>query len=128
MTSYQEIMSDPSYAGQNVTFTFPHIRNVGANPQDNEANKLAAEGMVVRWHPSESSNWRASRDLSDWLHSNGRIGVGGNDTRRLTRSIRSQGAPHAAIAHDPEGHFNIPNSPKLHGNSPDRRTRILPAM
>ncbi|MCX7644123.1 MAG: glutamine-hydrolyzing carbamoyl-phosphate synthase small subunit [Rhodobacteraceae bacterium] len=107
MTGYQEIMTDPSYAGQVVTFTFPHIGNVGVNDQDDEAAEPAAAGMVVRWDPTEPSNWRAAGRLSDWLARRGRIGVGGVDTRRLTRAIRQQGAPHVAIAHDPEGRFDI---------------------
>jgi carbamoyl-phosphate synthase small subunit len=107
MTGYQEIMTDPSYAGQVVTFTFPHIGNVGINDEDDEAAEPAAAGMVVKWDPTEPSNWRAAGRLSDWLARRGRIGVGGVDTRRLTRAIRQQGAPHVAIAHDPEGHFDI---------------------
>jgi carbamoyl-phosphate synthase small subunit len=107
MTGYQEIMTDPSYAGQVVTFTFPHIGNVGVNPDDDETAEPVAEGMVVRWDPTEPSNWRAAGGLSDWLARRGRIGMGGVDTRRLTRAIRSQGAPHVALAHDPEGAFDI---------------------
>jgi len=108
MTGYQEIMTDPSYAGQMVTFTFPHIGNTGVTPEDEEAATPAAAGMVVRWDPTEPSNWRSAGHLSDWLTRHGRMGVGGVDTRRLTRAIRQQGAPHAAIAHDPEGRFDIP--------------------
>ncbi len=107
MTGYQEIMTDPSYAGQVVTFTFPHIGNVGVNAEDDEANDPVAEGMVVKWDPTEPSNWRAAGDLSDWLARRGRIGIGGVDTRRLTRAIRQQGAPHIALAHDPDGAFDI---------------------
>jgi carbamoyl-phosphate synthase small subunit len=107
MTGYQEIMTDPSYAGQVVTFTFPHIGNVGINPEDDESQDPVAAGMIVRWDPTEPSNWRAAGSLSDWLARRGRIGIGGVDTRRLTRAIRLQGAPHAAIAHDPEGRFDI---------------------
>jgi carbamoyl-phosphate synthase small subunit len=107
MTGYQEIMTDPSYAGQVVTFTFPHIGNVGVNDEDDEAAEPAAAGMVVRWDPTEPSNWRATGRLSEWLARRGRIGIGGVDTRRLTRAIRQQGAPHVAIAHDPEGRFDI---------------------
>ena len=107
MTGYQEIMTDPSYAGQVVTFTFPHIGNVGVNAEDDEANDPVAEGMVVKWDPTEPSNWRAAGDLADWLARRDRIGIGGIDTRRLTRAIRQQGAPHVALAHDPEGRFDI---------------------
>lgn len=107
MTGYQEIMTDPSYAGQVVTFTFPHIGNTGVTPEDDEAQEPVAAGMVVKWDPTEPSNWRATADLQDWLTSRGRIGIGGIDTRRLTRAIRQQGAPHVALAHDPEGNFDI---------------------
>lgn len=107
MTGYQEIMTDPSYAGQIVTFTFPHVGNVGVNAEDDETADPVAAGMVVRWDPTEPANWRATGDLRDWLSRRGRIGIGGLDTRRLTRAIRSQGAPHAALAHDPDGQFDI---------------------
>jgi carbamoyl-phosphate synthase small subunit len=107
MTGYQEIMTDPSYAGQIVTFTFPHVGNVGVNPEDDETADPVADGMVVKWDPTEPSNWRAAGELSDWLASRGRIAIGGVDTRRLTRAIRQQGAPHVALAHDPEGNFDI---------------------
>ncbi len=107
MTGYQEIMTDPSYAGQVVTFTFPHIGNVGVNPEDDETADPVAAGMVVKWDPTEPSNWRATGRLSDWLAARGRIGIGGIDTRRLTRAIRQQGAPHVALSHDPEGNFDI---------------------
>jgi carbamoyl-phosphate synthase small subunit len=108
MTGYQEVMTDPSYAGQVVTFTFPHIGNVGVTPEDDEsAETPAAAGLVVKWDPTEPSNWRSAGDLPGWLARHGRIGMGGVDTRRLTRAIRQQGAPHVALAHDPEGNFDI---------------------
>jgi carbamoyl-phosphate synthase small subunit len=107
MTGYQEIMTDPSYAGQIVTFTFPHVGNVGVNPEDDETGDPVAEGLVVRWMPTDPSNWRAAQTLSDWLTARGRIAIGGVDTRRLTRAIRQQGAPHVALAHDPEGRFDV---------------------
>ena len=107
MTGYQEIMTDPSYAGQVVTFTFPHIGNTGVTGEDDETATPAAAGMVVKWDPTEPSNWRATGDLTQWLARIGRIGCGGIDTRRLTRAIRQQGAPHVAIAHDPAGNFDI---------------------
>ena len=107
MTGYQEIMTDPSYAGQIVTFTFPHIGNVGANEEDNEAGNPAARGMVVRWSPTSPSNWRTTARLDDWLKSRNRIGIGGVDTRRLTRAIRQAGAPHVAIEHRADGNFDI---------------------
>lgn len=107
MTGYQEIMTDPSYAGQIVTFTFPHIGNTGVTPEDDETADPVAAGMVVKWDPTEASNWRATDELTNWLKRRGRIGIGGIDTRRLTRAIRAQGAPHVALAHDPEGNFDI---------------------
>ena len=107
MTGYQEIMTDPSYAGQIVTFTFPHIGNTGTNPQDDETADPVAAGMVVKWMPTEPSNWRNVQELSPWLAARGRIAIGGVDTRRLTRAIRHTGAPHAALAHDPDGNFDI---------------------
>lgn len=107
MTGYQEIMTDPSYAGQVVTFTFPHIGNTGVTDEDDETADPVAAGMVVKWDPTEPSNWRATGDLVQWLEKRGRIGIGGLDTRRLTRAIRQQGAPHVALAHDPEGNFDL---------------------
>jgi carbamoyl-phosphate synthase small subunit len=107
MTGYQEIMTDPSYAGQVVTFTFPHVGNVGVNPEDDETADPVAAGMVVRWDPTDPSNWRATERLEAWLAKRGRIGIGGVDTRRLTRAIRQQGAPHVALAHDPAGDFDL---------------------
>ncbi len=107
MTGYQEIMTDPSYAGQVITFTFPHIGNTGTTPEDDEAAAPVARGMVVKWDPTEPSNWRNTQDLVSWMTQHGRIGIGGIDTRRLTRAIRQQGAPHIAIAHDPNGNFDL---------------------
>ena len=107
MTGYQEIMTDPSYAGQIVTFTFPHIGNTGVTPEDDETADPVAEGIVVKWDPTNASNWRATAELRDWMQTCGRIGIGGLDTRRLTRAIRQQGAPHVAISHNPDGVFNI---------------------
>ena len=107
MTGYQEIMTDPSYAGQIVTFTFPHIGNVGVNPDDDETGDPVAEGMVVKWMPTQSSSWRAVQELSGWLSARGRIAIGGIDTRRLTRAIRQLGAPHVALEHNPEGVFDL---------------------
>jgi carbamoyl-phosphate synthase small subunit len=98
MTGYQEIMTDPSYAGQVVTFTFPHVGNVGVNTDDDETAEPVAAGMVVKWDPTEPSSWRATGQLTDWLLAK---------ARRLTRAIRQQGAPHVALAHDPVGNFDI---------------------
>ena len=107
MTGYQEIMTDPSYSGQIVTFTFPHIGNTGINIEDDETATPVAAGMVVKWSPTEPSNWRMTQTLNDWMKQKGRIGLGGIDTRRLTRAIRQQGAPHAALAHHPDGVFDV---------------------
>ncbi|MGN0931725.1 glutamine-hydrolyzing carbamoyl-phosphate synthase small subunit [Falsigemmobacter intermedius] len=108
MTGYQEILTDPSYAGQVVTFTFPHIGNTGVTPEDDESVETpAAAGLVVKWDPTEPSNWRATDDLVAWLKKHDRIAIGGIDTRRLTRAIRQQGAPHVALAHNPDGVFDI---------------------
>ncbi len=107
MTGYLEIMTDPSYAGQIVTFTFPHVGNVGVNFEDDETAEPVASGMVVKWDPTEPSNWRAEEHLTDWLQRRGRIGIGGIDTRRLTRAIRQQGAPHVALHHNKNGVFDI---------------------
>jgi len=107
MTGYQEIMTDPSYAGQIVTFTFPHIGNTGVTPEDDETGDPVAAGMVVKWDPTEPSNWRSVQDLDAWMSARSRIAIGGIDTRRLTRAIRQQGAPHVALSHDPEGNFDI---------------------
>lgn len=107
MTGYQEIMTDPSYAGQVVTFTFPHIGNTGVTPEDDETADPFAAGMIVKWDPTLASNWRATEELTAWLAKRGRIGMGGVDTRRLTRAIRQQGAPHVALAYNPEGDFDI---------------------
>ena len=106
MTGYQEILTDPSYAGQIVTFTFPHIGNVGVNLEDNEANMPFASGMVVKWRPTLASNWRSQQNLIEWLENNELIAIGGIDTRRLTRIIRKQGAPHVAIEHNTDGDFD----------------------
>jgi carbamoyl-phosphate synthase small subunit len=107
MTGYQEIMTDPSYAGQVVTFTFPHIGNVGTNDEDLEAQVDGAVGCVVREAVTAPSNFRAVGTLGEWLAGKGKIGLSGIDTRALTRRIRRSGAPNAVIAHDPEGRFDV---------------------
>jgi carbamoyl-phosphate synthase small subunit len=107
MTGYQEVMTDPSYAGQIVTFTFPHIGNVGTNLDDVEADKPFALGCVVRQDVTEPSNFRNVEPFDQWMKTNGRIGISGVDTRALTRMIRVKGAPNAVIAHDPEGKFDM---------------------
>ncbi len=106
ITGYQEILTDPSYASQIVTFTFPHIGNVGVNAEDAETLNPAAEGLIVKWDPTQPSNWRSLEHLSDWLRKYNLLGMGGVDTRRLTRAIRMLGAPHVALAHNPDGVFD----------------------
>lgn len=101
MSGYQEILTDPSYAGQIVAFTFPHIGNVGANDHDVEAAAPAARGLVLRADVTEPSNWRAAQPLERWLERHGLIGIAGVDTRRLTRLLRTGGAQNGALAHAP---------------------------
>jgi carbamoyl-phosphate synthase small subunit len=111
MTGYQEILTDPSYAGQIVTFTFPHIGNVGANPDDVEASSAAAaaaaRGLIVRAAPTQPSSWRSTEPLQQWLERRGVIGLAGVDTRALTRRIREKGMPNGVIAHAPDGVFDL---------------------
>ena len=107
MTGYQEIMTDPSFAGQIITFTFPHVGNVGANPDDVEADNPHALGMIVREDPTAPSNFRAMENLDGWMKRHARIGLAGVDTRALTRRIRSGGAPNGVVAHSPTGEFDI---------------------
>lgn len=107
MTGYQEILTDPSYAGQIITFTFPHIGNVGANPEDMEREKRAAIGCVTRELPTLPSNFRSVQTLPEWMAAQGLIGLAGIDTRALTRRIRDGGAPTGVVAHSPEGKFDI---------------------
>jgi carbamoyl-phosphate synthase small subunit len=107
MTGYQEVMTDPSYASQIVTFTFPHIGNVGANYEDVEADNPWALGCVVRQDVTESGNFRAVQTFDSWMKANGRIGLSGVDTRALTRKIREEGAPNGVIAHAADGNFDL---------------------
>jgi carbamoyl-phosphate synthase small subunit len=107
MTGYQEIMTDPSFAGQIINFTFPHIGNVGANPDDVEADEPHALGMIVREDVTEPSNFRATEHLDAWMAKHARIGLSGIDTRALTRRIRTGGAPNGVIAHARNGQFDI---------------------
>ena len=112
MTGYEEILTDPSYAGQIITFTFPHIGNVGTNEEDIETVNLAAtpgaRGVVLRTTITAPSNYRATRHLDAWLKSRGIIGLAGLDTRALTALIREKGMPNAVIAHEPSGAFDLP--------------------
>jgi carbamoyl-phosphate synthase small subunit len=105
-TGYQEIMTDPSYAGQIIGFTFPHIGNVGANPEDIETTTPAARGCVISADITEPSNWRNAQHFDAWLRSHNLVGICGVDTRRLTRRIRDGGAPSGVIAHAPDGRFD----------------------
>ncbi|MBN9480059.1 MAG: glutamine-hydrolyzing carbamoyl-phosphate synthase small subunit [Bordetella sp.] len=111
MTGYQEILTDPSYMSQILAFTFPHIGNVGVNLEDveqiGEAPERAARGVILRDVPTDPANWRATGGLDAWMKSRGVIGLAGVDTRALTQLIREKGAPHAVIAHDPEGKFDL---------------------
>lgn len=108
ITGYQEILTDPSYAGQIITFTFPHIGNVGANPEDIEADVPHALGCIVRQDVTNPSSFRSAQHFSQWLAANNQIGISGVDTRALTRRIREAGAPNAVIAHAPDGVFDMP--------------------
>ena len=107
MSGYQEILSDPSYAGQIVAFTFPHIGIVGANEEDIETITPAVRGLVVRAHADTPSNYRATVTLDQWLKRHNIPGLSGIDTRRLTAHIRELGMPHGVVAHDPNGAFDI---------------------
>ncbi|MCT2558038.1 glutamine-hydrolyzing carbamoyl-phosphate synthase small subunit [Tsuneonella sp. YG55] len=107
MTGYQEVMTDPSYAAQIVTFTFPHIGNVGANAEDIESVVEGAVGCVVREEVTPSSNFRSQQQFTEWMAAKGKIGLSGIDTRALTRRIRLKGAPNAVIAHHPKGQFDL---------------------
>jgi carbamoyl-phosphate synthase small subunit len=107
MTGYQEIMTDPSFAGQIINFTFPHIGNVGANYEDVEADNPHALGCIVRQDVTAPSNFRAVQTFVEWMKANGRIGLSGIDTRALTRLIRLQGAPNGVIAYREDGQFDL---------------------
>src|SRR5471030_2460261 len=111
MTGYEEILTDPSYAGQIITFTFPHIGNVGTNDEDTETVNMAAtpgaRGVILRAGITAASNYRASRHLDSWLKARGIIGLSGVDTRALTALIRQKGMPNAVIAHAKDGQFDL---------------------
>jgi carbamoyl-phosphate synthase small subunit len=106
MTGYQEILTDPSYAGQIVAFTFPHIGIVGTNSEDIESLTPVVRGLIVRADAGHPSNWRALSQLDRWLKSHNIPGIAGIDTRALTGRIRAQGMPHGVVAHAPEGKFD----------------------
>ena len=111
MTGYQEILTDPSYAGQIITFTFPHIGNVGVNDEDIETVNMAAasgvRGCVMKTDITDPSNYRATRHFDQWLRARGIIGIAGVDTRALTALIREKGMPNGVVAHDPDGRFDV---------------------
>jgi carbamoyl-phosphate synthase small subunit len=111
MTGYEEILTDPSYAGQLITFTFPHIGNVGTNDEDIETVNMAAtpgaRGVILRSAISDPSNYRATKHLDAWLRARGIIGLSGIDTRALTALIRSKGMPNGVIAHAKDGQFDL---------------------
>jgi carbamoyl-phosphate synthase small subunit len=111
MTGYQEILTDPSYTGQIITFTFPHVGNVGTNIEDIETSNLAAssgvQGCVLRAPITAPSNWRAGQDFDAWLKARGIIAITGVDTRALTALIRDKGMPQAVIAHAADGQFDV---------------------
>ena len=123
MTGYQEVLTDPSYAGQIITFTFPHVGNVGVNEEDTETVNAAASsgvrGVVLHAAITEPSNWRANRHFDAWLKARGIVGVCGVDTRALTALIRDNGMPNAVLAHSPDGAFDIPGLKKRAAELPD---------
>jgi carbamoyl-phosphate synthase small subunit len=124
MTGYQEILTDPSYAGQIITFTFPHIGNVGANSEDIETLDMstpsAARGCILLADITAPSNYRAEKHLNSWLKERGIVGICGIDTRALTSRIRQNGMPNAIIAHEKSGEFDI--------EALKRRAAALPSL
>ncbi len=111
MTGYQEILTDPSYMSQILVFTFPHVGNTGTNVEDIEqiggGSETSARGAVFRDVPTDPANWRADSSFDDWMKRRSVVGLAGVDTRALTARIRDGGAPHAVIAHDPDGNFDL---------------------
>ena len=107
MTGYQETLTDPSYAGQIITFTFPHIGNVGTNTDDRESINPAALGLITREKPTSPSSWRNGQGFDDWLKSHDMPGIYGIDTRAMTKRIRDLGAPNGVIAVNYKGEFDI---------------------
>lgn len=111
MTGYQEILTDPSYMSQILAFTFPHVGNVGVNVEDVEqmggGSETSARGAIFRDVPTDPANWRSESSFDDWMTRRGVVGLAGVDTRALTALIRDTGAPHAVIAHDPAGNFDL---------------------
>ena len=107
LTGYQEIISDPSYAGQIINFTFPHIGNVGTNNEDLESDKIWARGVIFNSEITSPSNYRSLKNLDEWLKKNKIVGITGLDTRSLTNFIRDKGAPKGTISNNKNGNFNI---------------------
>jgi carbamoyl-phosphate synthase small subunit len=111
MTGYQEILTDPSYMSQILAFTFPHVGNTGTNVEDIEqmggGSETSARGAIFRDLPTDPANWRSDADLDGWMKRRSVVGLAGIDTRALTQRIRDHGAPHAVIAHDPDGRFDL---------------------
>ena len=111
MTGYQEILTDPSYMSQILAFTFPHVGNTGVNVEDVEqiggGSDTSARGAIFRDVPTDAANWRSDSGFDGWMKRRGVVGLAGVDTRALTARIRDMGAPHAVIAHDPEGRFDL---------------------
>ena len=107
LTGYQEIISDPSYAGQIINFTFPHIGNVGTNKEDHESDKIWTKGVVFNTEITNPSNYRSLKKLNDWLKKNKIVGITGLDTRSLTNFIRDKGAPKGTISNNNKGIFNL---------------------
>lgn len=111
MTGYQEILTDPSYMSQILAFTFPHVGNVGVNLEDVEqiggGSDTSARGAIFRDVPTDPANYRSESDFDSWMKRRGVVGLAGVDTRALTARIRDSGAPHAVIAHDPDGNFDL---------------------
>ena len=125
ITGYQEILTDPSYSGQIITFTFPHIGNVGTNKEDNESiGKPTANGLVIREDITNPSSWRAENHLNDWLKENGITGISGVDTRAITKKIRLNGAQNVAIGF---GDFSKEEILELAKNNPDLHGKELTA-
>ena len=107
LTGYQEIISDPSYAGQIINFTFPHIGNVGTNHEDHESDKIWTRGVIFNSEITNPSNYRSLMELDLWLKKNKIVGLTGLDTRSLTNLIRDKGAPRGTISHNRQGNFGI---------------------
>ena len=107
LTGYQEIISDPSYAGQIINFTFPHIGNVGTNNEDVESDKIWTRGVIFNSEITSPSNYRSLKSLDVWLKKNKIVGITGLDTRSLTNFIRDKGAPKGTISNNKKGNFNI---------------------